>query len=102
MTEHLGNLSLEDRMAKMQEINRKAAEYEQEQRDKAERRRIERQQAELQEFLERRGERYAETTGQTPPQSVLERWSTEFVEQRSREQEAERQRQLDQTAGQVF
>ena len=95
MTEHLGLLPLDERVKKMAEIDRKAAEYEQHQRDKAERRRVEARRQELERHLTERGRRYVENTGAVPSEATVAGWRDEWAAEHEAEHEAERQKRYD-------
>jgi hypothetical protein len=98
MTEHLGLLPLDERVKAMAEIDRKAAEYEQNERDKAELARVQGQRAELEEHLTERGRRYIDATGSRPTEATLATWRDEYASEREREHQADNRRRHDEAA----
>ena len=98
MSAHLGLLPLDERVKKMAEIDRKAAEYEQQQRDAAELRRVENQRQELERHLTERGRRYVENTGAVPSEVTVAGWRDEWAAEKEAEHEAERQKRYDAAA----
>jgi hypothetical protein len=100
MTERRSKFDLE--VEERVRVQQRAEAYDRDERERAELDRIEGQRDELAANLKSRGERYVETTGESPPRSVLEGWQREYVDATHAEQQAERQRRVEAARNQVF
>lgn len=87
-----------ERVQQQAETTRKAAEYEQQQADAAELRRVEGQRQKLEQHLKERGTRYVDATGSQPSSATLATWRDEYASDRERQHQADRRQRYDQAA----
>jgi hypothetical protein len=78
-----------------QELKERERRFLEEQEQRREQREREQKQADLEAYLRQRGERYQDTTGETPSQKLLAEWRDEYAAEREAEHEIETQQRRD-------
>ncbi len=95
---YLGNLPLEERVQKMQELEAQEKDFEASQRMRREAAGIEGQRQEMERHVTERGKRYLENTGAVPTQTQVAAWRDEHADQREAEHQADNRRRYDEAA----
>ena len=84
----------EEEAEHQRQLQEQRAAWEQRRKQEREQQRIAQQRGDLESYLQRRARAWTETTGSTPPHSVMEDWQRQFMDAREAEAQAEKQAQL--------
>jgi hypothetical protein len=77
-----------------EEMRQQRARWEQERRERKAQQERQAKQAELQSYLARRSRDFMDHTGEQPGREILTRWQAEYVDERERQYQAEREAKL--------